>query len=123
MQKIENSLKDLSVDDMLALRDAVDARLSEIAAAEVATLESRLQRLKGYVGDTKSSIAAPKKPKARIAKMQKKKPGKRGPKRGQKVAPKFRDPESGKTWTGRGLTPLWLKELEAKGNKRSKYAI
>jgi DNA-binding protein H-NS len=25
------------------------------------------------------------------------------------VTPKYRDPISGKTWTGRGITPTWLK--------------
>jgi len=25
-----------------------------------------------------------------------------------KVAPKYRDPVSGKTWTGRGMPPRWL---------------
>ena len=27
---------------------------------------------------------------------------------GNKVAPKYRDPSTGKTWTGRGKAPLWL---------------
>lgn len=42
-------------------------------------------------------------------------PGSRGPKTasagrksGGKVAAKYRDPISGKTWTGRGLAPKWL---------------
>lgn len=26
----------------------------------------------------------------------------------QRVAPKYRDPVSGKTWTGRGITPTWI---------------
>jgi DNA-binding protein H-NS len=34
------------------------------------------------------------------------------------VAPKFRDPETGKTWTGRGKEPTWIK-----GKDRSQYAI
>ena len=27
---------------------------------------------------------------------------------GTKVPPKYRDPVSGKTWTGRGVTPKWV---------------
>lgn len=27
---------------------------------------------------------------------------------GPKVAPKYRDPETGATWTGRGKAPLWI---------------
>jgi DNA-binding protein H-NS len=29
-----------------------------------------------------------------------------------KVAPKYRDPASGKTWTGRGKTPKWIEDQE-----------
>jgi DNA-binding protein H-NS len=29
-------------------------------------------------------------------------------KAGGKVAPKYRDPDSGKTWTGRGVAPKWI---------------
>lgn len=34
---------------------------------------------------------------------------------GKTVAPKYRDVGSGKTWTGRGLQPKWLKEALASG--------
>lgn len=35
-----------------------------------------------------------------------------------KVAPKYRDPVSGKTWTGRGKPPKWIE-----GQDRSRFAI
>lgn len=34
------------------------------------------------------------------------------------VAPKYRDPKSGATWTGRGREPLWLK-----GKSKEKFLI
>jgi DNA-binding protein H-NS len=40
----------------------------------------------------------------------------------KKVAPKYRGP-NGETWAGRGLTPTWLAELEAKGKKRESFLI
>jgi DNA-binding protein H-NS len=43
---------------------------------------------------------------------------KSGPKPGQKLAPKYRDPLSGATWSGRGKTPKWIN-----GFDRSQYAI
>jgi DNA-binding protein H-NS len=43
---------------------------------------------------------------------------KTGPKPGQKVVPKYRDPQSGATWSGRGKTPKWIN-----GADRSQYAI
>jgi DNA-binding protein H-NS len=38
---------------------------------------------------------------------------------GTKVAPKFRDPKSGATWTGRGSAPAWI----AKAKNRSRFMI
>ena len=43
---------------------------------------------------------------------------KSGPKPGNKVSPKYRDPQSGATWSGRGKTPKWIN-----GADRSQYAI
>ena len=37
---------------------------------------------------------------------------------GDKVAAKFRDPETGKTWSGRGREPTWIK-----GKNREKFKI
>lgn len=39
------------------------------------------------------------------------------------VAPKFRHPESGAQWTGRGLKPRWLTEELAKGKSLQDFAI
>ena len=47
----------------------------------------------------------------------------RGPKAGGKVAPKFRNPETGDTWSGRGLQPKWLKSALAGGKQLSDYAV
>lgn len=42
--------------------------------------------------------------------------------KGRTVAPKYRDPASGKTWTGRGNPPVWIKDAKAAG-KLDAYAI
>ena len=42
---------------------------------------------------------------------------------GVKAKPKFRDPASGKTWSGRGQTPNWLKAYETKGKHREEFAL
>jgi DNA-binding protein H-NS len=44
--------------------------------------------------------------------------GKTGPKAGNKIAAKYRDPATGATWSGRGKTPRWIN-----GADRSQYAI
>lgn len=38
-----------------------------------------------------------------------------------KVAAKYRNPVDGKTWSGRGLVPKWMKNAE--GNKREEFLI
>lgn len=39
------------------------------------------------------------------------------------VAPKYRDPESGKTWTGRGLMPKWMRAKVEAGQSKESFAI
>jgi DNA-binding protein H-NS len=38
-------------------------------------------------------------------------------------AAKYRGPNPGETWTGRGRPPRWLVALEATGKKRADYAV
>jgi DNA-binding protein H-NS len=45
--------------------------------------------------------------------------GKAGPKPGGKIPPKYKDPVSGATWSGRGKTPKWIQI----GVDRTRYAI
>lgn len=39
------------------------------------------------------------------------------------VPPKYRHPESGATWTGRGKPPLWIVEAEKTGQQRQQFLI
>ena len=51
---------------------------------------------------------------------------KKGAKRstkGKKVAPKYRDPATGETWSGRGKAPKWLAAYLKKGRKKESYLI
>lgn len=42
---------------------------------------------------------------------------------GRTVAPKYRDPASGSTWTGRGLKPKWLTAALDAGKKIEDFTI
>jgi DNA-binding protein H-NS len=46
-----------------------------------------------------------------------------GHKVGSKVAPKYRDPSSGSTWTGRGLKPKWMAAALLRGAQLIDFAI
>ncbi len=39
------------------------------------------------------------------------------------VAPKYQDPASGKTWTGRGKSPAWLSAELAAGREKQEFLI
>ncbi|ENO77386.1 HNS-like transcription regulator protein [Thauera sp. 27] len=39
------------------------------------------------------------------------------------VKPKYRDPASGKTWTGRGVMPKWMKDAVESGRRREEFLI
>lgn len=39
------------------------------------------------------------------------------------VAPKYQDPASGKTWTGRGKSPAWLSAQLAAGREKQEFLI
>lgn len=41
----------------------------------------------------------------------------------QPVAPKYRHPESGETWSGRGRAPRWLTAAEQTGASREQFRI
>jgi DNA-binding protein H-NS len=42
---------------------------------------------------------------------------------GRKVAPKYRNQQTGETWTGRGLQPKWVQAAIAAGKKLEDFAI
>ena len=52
-------------------------------------------------------------------------PGRRKPSAnaGRKVAPKYRNPATGDTWTGRGLKPKWLVAALNSGRSLSEFAL
>ncbi len=51
-------------------------------------------------------------------------PEKRVPRKGTKVAIKYRHPDDlNKTWTGRGVAPKWMQELLSAGHKRSEFEV
>ena len=41
----------------------------------------------------------------------------------QPVPPKYRNPETGATWSGRGKAPRWVSDAEAAGKSRDDFLI
>jgi len=40
-----------------------------------------------------------------------------------KLPPKYRHPETGEVWSGRGKTPRWLREVEEAGAQREAFRV
>src|SRR5437763_1945565 len=93
------SLASMSVEALLKLRDDIVEVLGERADE----LRSQLSRLGGGAGNGR---------RRRVSVM-----------KGRKVPPKYRDPQSGETWAGRGARPRWLAAHLKTGKKLSDSAI
>jgi DNA-binding protein H-NS len=91
----ESNTAERELDQMLAqqaeIAARVDAKRQDLKAAALAELREKIARYgvtADELGFTAGGSTAPA--------------GERAP------VPKYRDPETGKTWTGRGRTPGWL---------------
>jgi len=94
--------------------EELQAKIADLQAqAEVAKREEKAQAISAAramidsYGITAKDLGLDKAPKAKT-----------GPKAGNKIAAKYRDPATGATWSGRGKTPRWIN-----GADRSQYAI
>ena len=99
--------------ELLEQQAAVNRQITAIRSAERARAISDVRDLMEQHGLTVADVSAP------TSAAHKGAPNKAG----KKVAPKYRDPLSGATWTGRGLKPRWLADAVAVGKAPSDFAI
>jgi DNA-binding protein H-NS len=111
-------LSGLGVVELVELRGQVERALRDKIDREQSTLRARLNELTALQGPSakrgvaaNGTVPAGRKPR-----------GKSHALKGRKVPPKYRGPQ-GETWSGRGLAPRWLSELERKGKKRDSFLI
>jgi len=98
-----------SLSDLIAQKDALERQIRETQGKAKVDAVERVRLLMSEHGLTVTDIAAVTK--------------KAGPIPGSKVAPKYRDPVSGSTWTGRGLRPKWLASALDGGKSLQDFAI
>ncbi len=98
-----------SLANLIAQREALDKQITETRKQEISDAVKQVKALVTEYGLSASDVF----PSASGAKSMKAAAPSRG-----KVAPKYRDPATGNTWTGRGRTPLWLA-----GHDKSKFLI
>jgi len=103
-----------TLQELLAQKAALEKQIAETQRQERAEAIAKVRALMAEYGLTAADITG----KAATAPA-------RSPSAssGKKVAPKYRNPETGETWTGRGLQPNWLKTAVANGKQLSDFAI
>jgi len=94
-----------TVAQLIAQKEALEAQIEAARKAEISEAVTKVKALVAEHGLTAQDIFGG---------------AKRGRKAGTRaaVAPKYRDPASGATWTGRGKAPKWIADQD-----RSKFVI
>jgi DNA-binding protein H-NS len=87
-----------SYKELLAQRESLERQIEEAKSREYAEVLNEIKQKMADYGITIQELTG-----GRGAKAAK---GPRGGRSG--VAPKYRDPESGSTWSGRGKPPKWI---------------
>jgi DNA-binding protein H-NS len=118
-QELKSQAEDL-------MRQAEAARKAETGAA-IAEIKAKMLMYGITLEDLGGRAKAARGRKPKLAKAAKPaKPGKdkaKPAKTRKPVAVKYRNPETGETWTGRGQPSKWLKAMEAAGRKREEFAV
>ena len=97
-----------SYKELLKQREALEQQISEARRRELSDAVAQVRQLVAEYGLTAQDIF----PAGKLS-------GKaRSSTAGSKVAPKYRDPATGQTWTGRGKAPKWID-----GQDRTKFLI
>ncbi|CAN7756751.1 H-NS histone family protein [Acidovorax sp. LjRoot66] len=87
---------------LLAQRERLDQQILEAKKREQGDAVSQVRSLIAEFGLTSEDVF----------------PVRRRTTAGSSVAPKYKDPATGATWTGRGKPPLWIKDKD-----RSQFAM
>lgn len=93
-----------SYKELLQQRDLLEQKISEARKTELSDAVAKVRALVAEYELTADDVFPPAKA--------------RGAGQGSKVAPKYRDPATGQTWTGRGKAPKWIQNED-----REKFAI
>jgi DNA-binding protein H-NS len=84
--------------ELIAQREALEKEISATRQKEYRDAIARVKSIVAEFGLSQGDVFGPGRPARKAGKT------------GMKVPPKYRDPASGKTWTGRGVAPNWIKD-------------
>lgn len=98
-----------SYKDLLKQRDELEKQIQEARKRELSEAVGKVRALVQEYGLTAEDVFPP-------ARASRSSGG--ASTAGSKVAPKYKNPETGETWTGRGKAPKWIQDKD-----RSKFEI
>ncbi|MFT3665705.1 H-NS family nucleoid-associated regulatory protein [Piscinibacter sp.] len=100
-----------TLQELLQQKEALERQIDLTRKRERAEAIAQVRALMNEYGLTPADLGARAVPPA---------PAKSG---ATKLAPKYRHPDSGETWSGRGLQPNWLKAALAAGRKLDEFKL
>ncbi len=120
--------KTTNLGSLLAQKAALDKQIADLQKAQRGEAIARVKALMAEYGLTPADLvggkaAAPAPAPAADGAPAPRKRAKAAGITGRKVAPKYRDPATGNTWTGRGLKPRWLTAALAEGRTLADFTI
>ncbi len=108
-----------TLEDLISKREELNrqqqALEQEIANARQAQRQGAIDQVRKIMSEnglTLADLGQSKAPREKLGKLA-----------GRKVAPKYRDPSTGKTWSGRGIKPSWMMEAIAAGKTADDFLI
>jgi len=101
-------LNNLSINELQAMIDNAESAIKDKQAGQRKEVIAQIKELAASIGVTVEIHEGTKKPK----------------RQGAKVAAKYRNPDDAElTWTGRGMTPKWMRALTEAGRDKSEFLI
>ena len=99
------NFESLSLEELLDIRHHVNSVLRDRVGKERREIEKTLARLSAV---DEGGARRGRRP---------------GVRKGQKLPPKFCNPDTGETWAGRGARPRWLAAMLKKGRKLEEFSV
>ena len=107
----------VSLSDLLAQKAALEVQIANFQKEQRGDAIAKVKALMAEYSLTLADISSKQAPAPMAAKTP------NVPKVSVKVAPKYRNPATGDTWSGRGLKPRWLAAALADGKSITDFAL
>jgi DNA-binding protein H-NS len=109
----ENQIDQMPIDQLIELKGRIEKMIEARIKREREVLLRKLDAIRVYESMTAKSVK--RVPHANGGNGKKKRRARPGP--------KYRDPETGATWTGRGMQPRWMRAAIREGKRPDDFLI